>query len=172
MNRLGTWAFGAFVAALAMADWCPSLAPADGDEAALPAATVNGVGIRAEAREVKVGDAVERHFVLVLSGKGSGTISVECQETRSNPGSRMMPAPTTLWKRDVAFDTGTATEIDLGAMPEAKGWVTHALVMPAELGNVALGWWENTPKLADGDLVIEVEDGDAVEEAVVADEVK
>ncbi|MBI2920309.1 MAG: hypothetical protein HYY18_04415 [Planctomycetes bacterium] len=123
MNRTRGWTLGILVGLLAAGDWFAPDLPADGEqESKLPAWKVEGVEITAVSRDVTVGDAVEKHTFLVLAGDGQGSVKIECRDSRNDLMSRMPPKPEIVWSKEIAFDTKTAREIDLGVLPErAKG---------------------------------------------------
>ena len=123
MNRTRGWTLGILVGLLAAGDWFAPDLPADGEqESKLPAWKVGEVEISAVSRDVTVGDAVEKHTILVLAGDGTGSVKIECRDSSNDLMSRMPPKPEIVWSKEVAFDTKASREIDLGAMPErAKG---------------------------------------------------
>jgi hypothetical protein len=135
MNKIRAWSFAAFVGALALADWqVPSLV-ADGEEFVMPKPEVNGVKVTAEVKDVAVGDKVEKHWVVTLSGDGKGEMVINCTKTPWEPMARMMPTPALVWSKPVAFDTSDSRSIDLGLAPEAEARASFTLVLaPAGKG--------------------------------------
>lgn len=113
------WTFGALVGILAAGDWFIAPAPA-GPDGETPSLEFGKAKLTIAMREVEVKGAKERHAFLEIAGDATGTVKVELQEQKGEPQSRMMPAPRTVWRKDVAIDTAKGRSIDLGGCPRPR----------------------------------------------------
>ena len=168
MNKIRAWSFAAFVGALALADWqVPSLV-ADGEEFAMPKAEVNGVKVTAEVKDVAVGDKVEKHWVVTLSGDGKGEMTLNCTKTPWEPMMRMMPTPAVVWTKTIPFDTSASRTIDLGVAPEAEAKASFALALnDLEAAFFAVRLAHIAPIKGKGDVIFGDE---AVEEPIASND--
>ena len=151
MNRTRAGAFGIFLGILAATDWFVPVGTADQEGEKPPSVQVSGVEVTAKVVEVETEAGKETHAVLVLAGDGAGSLKVRLQEMPFSPMSRMMPTPKTLWSRDVAFDTKTGREIDLGVVPAAVDNKVHSIAvaseLPEEFQMVLVSWQKPLPQI-------------------------
>jgi hypothetical protein len=117
MNGIGSWTFAALVSLLAAGDWAALSLTAEDPAETLPAFAIGDTTVTAVGRDLELDGTQAFRPVLMLGGKGAGSVQVRLQCTRMNPLARMMPVGKTVWSDTIAFDGRASSEVVLSACP-------------------------------------------------------